>query len=104
MFNISTMFKLFFLSLLETDKQDKGNFFRLSISLLSTIIILILINFVVYLFYPDNSEALKMAGKELIIKPLHFWIWPEPREQLQIFVSIIIIPLLILSNIKIFFT
>ena len=65
MLNISTTIKLFFLRLFETDKQDKESFFRSSLTLLSTIVVLILINFVIYLIYPDNSEAMKIQAKEI---------------------------------------
>ena len=51
--------KLFFLSLFETGKQEKENFLKLSLTMLLTIIILILINFIIYSIFPDNSEALK---------------------------------------------
>ena len=103
MLNISTTIKLFFLSLFETDKQDKDNFFRISFGLLSTIIILILINFVVLSIYPDNTEAIMMHAKELI-HPLYHdeWIWPEPIERMQTLITLILIPILIYANIKIF--
>jgi len=100
--NILNTIKLFFLSLFETGKQEKENFLKLSLTMLSTIIILILINFVIYSIYPDNSEALKLQGKEIIIPAYHLWLWPEPIEQLQFLISLISIPPLMFCSIKIF--
>ena len=100
--NFSTTIKLFLLRLFETDKQEKVDFFKISLSILSTIIILVLINFFIILVYPDNSEALKLLSKELIIKQVHIWISPEPVEQIQILTTIILVPLLIFCNIKLF--
>jgi hypothetical protein len=70
--------------------------------MLSTIIILILINFVIYSIYPDNSEALKIQAKEIIMPSNHLWLWPEPIEQLQFLISLISIPPLIFCCIRIF--
>ena len=100
--NILNPIKLFFLSLFETGKQEKENFLKLSLTMLSTIIILILINFVIYSIYPDNSEALKIQAKEIIRPFLHLWLWPEPIEQLQFLISLISIPPLMFCSIKIF--
>ena len=100
--NILNTIKLFFLSLFETGKQEKENFLKLSLTMLSTIIILILINFVIYSIYPDNSEALKLQVKEIIIPSYHLWLWPEPIEQLQFLISLISIPPLMFCSIKIF--
>jgi len=103
MLDISTTIKLFFLRLFETEKQDKESFFRSSLTLLSTIVVLILINFVIYLIYPDNSEAIKIEAKEIInAYNYETWVWPQPVEQIQAIVSIISIPILIFCNIKIF--
>jgi len=103
MINISNTIKLFFLSLFEIDQKDKKNFFKISFVLLSTIIILILINFVVLSIYPDSTEAIKTLAKELL-RPTqsNMWVWPEPIEQFQILTSLIFIPVLIYLNIKIF--
>ena len=100
--NILNTIKLFFLSLFETGKQEKENFLKLSLTMLSTIIILILINFVIYSIYPDNSEALKIQAKEIIMPSNHLWLWPEPIEQLQFLISLISIPPLMFCSIKIF--
>ena len=100
--NILNTIKLFFLSLFETGKQEKENFLKLSLTMLSTIIILILINFVIYSIYPDNSEALKIQAKEIIMPSSHLWLWPEPIEQLQFLISLISIPPLMFCSIKIF--
>ena len=102
MFNSLTIIKLFFLNLFETDKEEKEIFFRLSLGLLSTIIILILINFVIYSIYPNNTEDIVIQAKQLIVQPQQHWIWPEPIENFQILISIICIPLLIFSSIKAF--
>ena len=101
MLNFSTTIKLFFLGLLETDQQEKDSFFKYSLSMLFTIIILIIINFVVYSFYPDNIEALTTQAKQLIHERGHHWINPEPVEQFQILVSLIFTPLLIVCSLKI---
>jgi len=100
--NILNTIKLFFLSLFETGKQEKENFLKLSLAMLSTIIILILINFVIYSIYPDNSEALKIQAKEIIMPSNHLWLWPEPIEQLQFLISLISIPPLMFCSIRIF--
>jgi len=100
--NILNTIKLFFLSLFETGKQEKENFLKLSLTMLSTIIILILINFVIYSIYPDNSEALKIQAKEIIMPSDHLYLWPEPIEQLQFLISLISIPPLMFCSIKIF--
>jgi len=100
--NILNTIKLFFLSLFETGKQEKENFLKLSLTMLSTIIILILINFVIYSIYPDNSEALKLQVKEIIIPSYHLWLWPEPIEQLQFLISLISIPPLMFLSIRVF--
>ena len=102
MINISTTIKLFFLSLFETDQQDKRDYFRLSFSILSTTIIIALINFLIYVVYPDNSEALKILGKELIIQQKLVYLWPQPVEHFQVFASLFFIPFLIFSSIKVF--
>ena len=102
MFNSLTTIKLFFLNLFETDKEEKENFLRLSLSLLSTIIILILINFVIYSIYPNNSEAIAIQAKQLVVEFYQPWIWPEPVDHFQILISIICIPLLIFCCIKVF--
>ena len=94
--------KLFFLSLFETGKQEKENFLKLSLTMLLTIIILILINFIIYSIFPDNSEALKIQAKEIMEPASHLWIWPEPIEQLQYFITLISIPPLIFCSINIF--
>jgi len=94
--------KIFFLNLFETDKDEKNFFFRLSLSLLSIIIILILINFVIYSIYPNNSEALRFEAEKLIHPLYHLWIEPEPIERFQILTSLILMPLLIVCSIKIF--
>ena len=83
MLNLSTTIKLFFLSLFETDQQEKDSFFKLSLSILSTIIILVLLNVIIYSVYPDNSEAIAIQAKQLIIEVDHYWIWPEPVEKFQ---------------------
>jgi len=101
MLNFSNTIKLFFLGLLETDQQEKDSFFKYSLSMLFTIIILIIINFVVYSFYPDNIEALTTQAKQLIHERGHHWINPEPVEQFQILVSLIFTPLLIVCSLKI---
>ena len=100
--NILNTIKLFFLSLFETGKQEKENFLKLSLTMLSTIVILILINFVIYSIYPDNSEALKIQAKEIIMPSYHLLVWPEPIEQLQFLISLISIPPLIFCCIRIF--
>ena len=100
--NILNTIKLFFLSLFETGKQEKEKFLKLSLTMLSTIIILILINFVIYSIYPDNSEALKIQAKEIIMPSNHLWLWPEPIEQLQFLISLISIPPLMFCSIRIF--
>ena len=100
--NILNTIKLFFLSLFETGKQEKEKFLKLSLTMLSTIIILILINFVIYSIYPDNSEALKIQAKEIIMPSYHLLVWPEPIEQLQFLISLISIPPLIFCCIRIF--
>ena len=100
--NILNPIKLFLLSLFETGKQEKKNFLKLSLTMLSTIIILILINFVIYSIYPDNSEALKIQAKEIIMPSDHLYLWPEPIEQLQFLISLISIPPLMFCSIKIF--
>ena len=100
--NILNTIKLFFLSLFETGKQEKENFLKLSLTMLSTIVILILINFVIYSIYPDNSEALKIQAKEIIMPSNHLWLWPEPIEQLQFLISLISIPPLMFCSIRIF--
>jgi len=102
MLNFSTTIKLFFLRLFETDKQDKESFFRSSLVLLSTTVVLILINFLIYLAYPDNGGALKILGNELIIQQKLGYLWPQPREHVQFLTSLIFIPLLIFSSIKVF--
>jgi len=102
MFNSLITVKLFFLNLFETDKEEKEIFLRLSLGLLSTIIILILINFVIYSIYPNNSEAIAIQAKQLVVQQQQFWIWPEPVEHFQILISIICIPLLIFCSIKVF--
>ena len=101
MINFSTSIKLFFLGLLETDQQDKDNFFKFSLSILFIILILILVNFVIYSFYPDNIETLTMQAKELIMERDHHWIKPEPVEQFQILTSLILTPLLIFCSLKV---
>jgi len=103
MLNISATIKSFFLDLFETDQQEKENFLRISFGIVSTVIILILINFVVLSIYPDSTEAIMMHAKELI-HPFHHdaWIWPEPIERMQTFITLIFIPILIYVNIKIF--
>tara|TARA_B110000259_G_scaffold98285_1_gene113525 strand:+ start:131 stop:2686 length:2556 start_codon:yes stop_codon:yes gene_type:complete len=100
--NILNTIKLFFLSLFETGKQEKEKFLKLSLTMLSTIIILILINFVIYSIYPDNSEALKIQAKEIIMPSYHLLVWPEPIEQLQFLISLISIPPLMFCSIRIF--
>ena len=47
MFSFLITIKLFLLGLLETDQQDKDNFFKFSLSMLFIIIMLILINLIV---------------------------------------------------------
>ena len=102
MFNSLTTIKFFFLNLFETDKEEKEIFFRLSLGLLSTIIILILINFVIYSIYPNNSEVIASQAKQIVTQQQQFWIWPEPVENFQILISTICIPLLIFCSIKVF--
>ena len=102
MLNFSTTIKLFFLGLLETDQQEKDSFFKFSLSILFVIIILILINLVVYSFYPDNTEAMIIQGKKLIIESNHLRIKPEPVEQFHILTTLIFTPLLLFFSIKIF--
>ena len=102
MYNILTTTKSFFLSLLETDQKDKDNFFKFSLSMLFIIIMLILINLIVISSYPDNSEALLIQAKKLIIEPDHFKIWPEPVEQFQILTSLFFTPILVFCSLKIF--
>ena len=102
MHNILTTTKLFFLSLLQADQQDKENFFISSCSILFTVTILIFVNLLIYLFYPDNSEALRIEAEKIISPLYYFRISPEPIEHLQILTSLILMPLLIVCCIKIF--
>ena len=102
MHNIQTTIKLFFSSLFVTDQKEKDRFFKLSLSMLSTIIILVLINFVVYLVYPDNSEAITIQAKKLILEGDHYWISPEPVEKFQFLITLLSTPLLIFFSLKIF--
>ena len=96
--------KLFFLNLFETDREEKNFFFRLSLSLLSIIIILILINFTIYSIYPNNSADLRFEAEKLIHPLYQIWIEPEPIERLQVLTSLILMPLLIVCSIKMFYS
>ena len=102
MHNIPNTIKLFFSSLFVTDQKEKDSFFKLSFILLFTIIILVLINFAVYLVYPDNSEAITIQAKKLIIEVDHYWIWPEPVEKFQFLITLLSTPLLLIFSMKIF--
>tara|TARA_B100000795_G_scaffold110159_1_gene81334 strand:- start:199 stop:2808 length:2610 start_codon:yes stop_codon:yes gene_type:complete len=100
--NIQTFIKLFPQNFFKPTKTDKENFFISSCSILFTVTVLIFINLLIYLFYPDNSEALRIEMEKIISPLYHRRIAPEPIEQLQILTSLILIPLLIISSIKIF--
>ena len=101
-YNFQTFIKLFFLNFFKPTKNHKKKFFISSFSILATITILIFVNLLIYLFYPDNSEALRTEAEKIISPLYHFHISPEPIEQLQILTSLIIMPLLIFCGIKIF--
>jgi len=100
--NIQTFIKLFLQNFFKPTKNHKENFFISSCSILFTVTILIFVNLLIYLFYPDNSEALRIEAEKIIAPFYHFRISPEPIEQLQILTSLILMPLLIVCSIKIF--
>ena len=100
--NIQTFIKLFLQNFFKPTKSDKESFFISSCSILFTVTILIFVNLLIYLFYPDNSEALRIEAEKIISPLYHRRISPEPIEQLQILTSLILMPLLIISSIKIF--
>ena len=102
LFNIQIYVKLFLQDFFKTTKNQKENFFISSCSILLTVTILIFINLLIYFFYPDNSEALRVQAEKIISPLYHFRISPEPIEQLQILTSLILMPLLIICSIKIF--
>jgi len=107
--NILTHIKLFFLNLLKTNEQEKKEFFISSFSMVFTIISLIFVNWMIYSFYPDNTESLRALAEKLIIEHQHGFIegtggniWPEPIEQLQIITTFFFIPILIFIYTKLF--
>ena len=94
--------KIFLLDLFKTTKIEKEDFFKSSCSMLFTITILIFVNLLIYFFYPDNSEALRIEAEKLIYPLYHFYIRPESIEHLQILVSLILFPVLLIFSIKVF--
>ena len=94
--------KIFLLDLFKTTKIEKQDFFKLSCSMLFTITILIFVNLLIYFFFPDNSEALRIEAEKLIYPLYHFYIRPESIEHLQILVSLILFPILLIFSIKVF--
>jgi len=106
--NFIIQVKLFFSNLFITNEQNKKNFFVSSFTVILTIISLILINWLIYLFYPDNTEDLVILAKKLIIEGLHSFIdgpggaGPEPIERAQILITFFSTPLLIFIYIKLF--
>ena len=108
-FNFLLALKIFIVKLLQISSQEKKEFFVSNLSIFFTILSLIFINFIIYLYYPDNSEALRIKAEKLIIEYHHLFldgiggnIWPEPIERIQILTTLISIPLLIFFYIKIF--
>ena len=87
--NILAFIKIFLQDLFKTTKVEKEDFFKSSCSVLFTITILIFVNLLIYFFYPDNSEALRIEAEKLIYPRYHFYIRPESIEHLQILVSLI---------------
>ena len=108
--NILIHIKLFFLNLLKTNKKEKKEFFISSFSMVFTIISLIFVNWMIYSFYPDNTESLRALAEKIIIEYHHGFIegmggniWPEPIEQLQIITTFFLIPILIFIYTKVFY-
>ena len=101
-FNIQTFIKLFLQSFFKPTKTHKEKFFVSSCSVLFTVTILIFVNLLIYLFYPDNIAALRFEAEKIISTLYHSSIAPEPIERLQILTSLILMPLLIVCSIKIF--
>jgi len=100
--NIQTFVKLFLQDSFKPSNTHKKEFFISSCSILFTVKILFLVNLLIYLFYPDNSEALRIEAEKIISPLYYFRISPEPIEHLQILTSLILMPLLIVCCIKIF--
>ena len=100
--NIQTFVKLFLQDSFKPSNTHKKEFFISSCSILFTVKILFLVNLLIYLFYPDNSEALRIEAEKIISPLYYFRISPEPIEHLQILTSLILMPLLIVCSIKIF--
>jgi len=100
--NIIISIKLFFHGLFKITKKSKQDFFKSSWSIFLVIISLFFINLLIYLFYPNNSEALQIAAEKIIDPLHHFRISPEPIENIQALTSLILTPLIIIFGIKIF--
>jgi len=100
--NLLAYVKIFLQNFFKPTINHKENFFISSCSILFTVTILIFVNLLIYLFYPDNSEALRIEAEKIISPLYYFRISPEPIEQLQILASIILMPPLIVFSIKIF--
>jgi len=100
--NILAFIKIFLQDLFKTTKVEKEDFFKSSCSVLFTITILIFVNLLIYFFFPDNSEALRIEAEKLIHPLHHFYIRPESIEHLQILISLISMPALLICSIKIF--
>ena len=101
-FNTITLIKLFLQDFFQPSTAHKENFFVSSCSMLFTVTILIAVNLLIYLFYPDSSETLRIEAEKVISPIYHFRILPEPIERLQILTSLILMPLLIICSIKTF--
>jgi len=101
-FNIPTLIKLFIQDLFKTTKNQKEDFFISSCSILFTVTILIFVNLLIHIIFPDNSEAIRIEGEKVIATGFHYLIWPEPIENLRVYTSLILAPPLIICSIKIF--
>jgi len=100
--NLIAYLKIFLQNFFKPTISHKAEFFLSSCSILFTIAILISVNLLIYLFYPDNSEALRIEAEKIISPLYYFRISPEPIERLQSLTSLILMPLLIICSIKIF--
>ena len=68
-----------------------------SIVILLSIFLLFFVNYFFEFYLDINEESIKELNKSFFIEKFHYGIWPEPIEQLQIFFTFILLPLLLFT-------